>query len=98
MSSAATSECPKRSEGGFPVGTRRNAIPPRARIKKLNTKPLSRKAKGFSFVRDTGIEPVTSSVSGKRATAAPIALTKQLFCCEVRTGFEPAYTALQAAA
>ncbi len=25
-------------------------------------------------VRDTGIEPVTSSVSGKRATAAPIAL------------------------
>ena len=50
------------------------------------------------LVRDTGIEPVTSSVSGKRATAAPIALTKQLFCCEVRTGFEPAYTALQAAA
>ena len=51
-----------------------------------------------TLVRDTGIEPVTSSVSGKRATAAPIALTKQLFCCEVRTGFEPAYTALQAAA
>ena len=50
------------------------------------------------LVRDTGIEPVTSSVSGKRATAAPIALTKQLCCCEVRTGFEPAYTALQAAA
>ena len=50
------------------------------------------------LVRDTGFEPVTSSVSGKRATAAPIALTKQLFCCEVRTGFEPAYTALQAAA
>ena len=35
-------------------------------------------------VRDTGIEPVTSSVSGKRATAAPIAQ------CEVETGFEPA--------
>ena len=32
--------------------------------------PLRR---GFSSVRDTGIEPVTSSVSGKRATAAPIA-------------------------
>ena len=78
---------------------RRNAAPPQTKKnKKLNTKPLSRKAKGFSFVRDTGIEPVTSSVSGKRATAAPIALTKQLFCCEVRTGFEPAYTALQAAA
>ena len=29
--------------------------------------------RGFSSVRDTGIEPVTSSVSGKRATAAPIA-------------------------
>lgn len=28
---------------------------------------------GFSLVGDTGIEPVTSSVSGKRATAAPIA-------------------------
>ena len=97
MSSVVTSGCPKRSEGGFPVGTRRTP-PPYAQTKKLNTKPLSRKAKGFSFVRDTGIEPVTSSVSGKRATAAPIALTKQLFCCEVRTGFEPAYTALQAAA
>ena len=29
---------------------------------------------GVLIVRDTGIEPVTSSVSGKRATAAPIAL------------------------
>ncbi len=28
---------------------------------------------GFRVVGDTGIEPVTSSVSGKRATAAPIA-------------------------
>ena len=44
-------------------------------------------------VRDTGIEPVTSSVSGKRATAAPIAQAS-----EVGTGFEPVYTALQAAA
>lgn len=49
-------------------------------------------------VGDARFELATSSVSGKRATAAPIALTKQLFCCEVRTGFEPAYTALQAAA
>ena len=34
--------------------------------------------RGFSLfvVRDTGIEPVTSSVSGKRATAAPIAPKK----------------------
>ena len=29
--------------------------------------------KRLTVVRDTGIEPVTSSVSGKRATAAPIA-------------------------
>ena len=55
------------------------------------------------LVGDTGIEPVTSSVSGKRATAAPIAQA----CCkggtqasyyEVETGFEPVWTALQAAA
>ena len=37
-------------------------------------------------VGDTGIEPVTSSVSGKRATAAPIALAIEF---EVGTGFEP---------
>ena len=47
------------------------------------------------LVGDTGIEPVTSSVSGKRATAAPIAHGE---CYEVETGFEPVYTALQAAA
>ena len=55
---------------------------------------------------DTGIEPVTSSVSGKRATAAPIALTEFFGSAqfilqlgsEVATGFEPVYTALQAAA
>ena len=54
---------------------------------------------GFS-VRDTGIEPVTSSVSGKRATAAPIAPMKGylIIKSEVATGFEPVYTALQAAA
>ena len=34
-------------------------------------KPLD--SQGVSVVGDTGIEPVTSSVSGKRATAAPIA-------------------------
>ena len=44
------------------------------------------------MVGDTGIEPVTSSVSRKRAPAAPIARV------EVGTGFEPAYTALQAVA
>ena len=49
---------------------------------------------------------MTSSVSGKRATAAPIARAL-LQCCscysgknqfEVETGFEPVWTALQAAA
>ena len=56
-----------------------------------------------SFVGDTGIEPVTSSVSGKRATAAPIAhavcrQTTWFLLTEVEMGFEPTYTALQAAA
>ena len=50
-------------------------------------------------MRDTGIEPVTSSVSGKRATAAPIAPVEAIeLYGEVATGFEPVYTALQAAA
>ena len=75
------------------VSPRRSLVLPRAH-KKSPDLP----SEDSILVRDTGIEPVTSSVSGKRATAAPIALTKQLFCCEVRTGFEPAYTALQAAA
>src|SRR5690606_16158834 len=48
------------------------------------------KDSGAHSVGDTGFEPVTSSVSGKRATAAPIARG----CCysfvlEVGTGFEP---------
>ena len=48
-----------------------------------------------NLVGDTGFEPVTSSVSGKRATAAPIAHV-ELF--EVGTGFEPVYTDLQSVA
>ena len=47
------------------------------------------------MVGDTGFEPVTSSVSRKRATAAPIALELLL---EVGTGFEPVYTDLQSVA
>jgi hypothetical protein len=50
----------------------------------------------IDLVDDTGIEPVTSSVSGKRATAAPIVQASGLI--EVETGFEPVYTALQAVA
>ena len=41
---------------------------------------------------------MTSSVSGKRATAAPIAQVENHLSLEVDTGFEPVYTALQAAA
>ena len=53
----------------------------------------------FQRVGDTGIEPVTSSVSGKRATAAPIARNAcRGAAMEVGTGFEPVYTALQAVA
>jgi hypothetical protein len=48
-----------------------------------------------TLVRDTGIEPVTSSVSGKRSPAELIALGIEL---EVETGIEPVCTALQAVA
>src|SRR6478609_10350168 len=53
------------------------------------------------LVGDTGIEPVTSSVSGKRSPAELIALhhsDREWPYCEVGTGFEPVYTALQAVA
>ena len=49
---------------------------------------------GVLLVGDTGIEPVASSVSGKRSPAELIALG----LAEVETGFEPVYTALQAVA
>ena len=48
------------------------------------------------LVRDTGIEPVTSSVSGKRSPAELIAPGNQKL--EVETGIEPVCTALQAVA
>ena len=50
--SAVTSGCPKRSEGGFPVGTRRNTIPPQTKkTKRLNTKALIPKNQGFICAR-----------------------------------------------
>ena len=74
------------------ISPRRSLVRPR-----VHKKSPDLTSEDSLLVRDTGIEPVTSSVSGKRATAAPIALNIMMLC-EVRTGFEPAYTALQAAA
>ncbi len=57
--------------------------------------------RGLTGVGGTGIEPATSSVSGKRATAAPTARVSycdEWVLLEVATGFEPVWTALQAAA
>src|SRR5262245_38275617 len=52
-----------------------------------------------NMVGDTGFEPVTSSVSRKRAPTAPIArVVANDLPTEVETGFEPVYTALQAVA
>ena len=48
----------------------------------------------FMLVDDTGIEPVTSSVSGKRATAAPIVQSDIQATAERTTGLEPATSTL----
>src|ERR1700753_2819629 len=56
---------------------------------------INRAPPAQTLVRDTGIEPVTSSVSGKRSPAeliAPVANS------EVETGIEPVCMALQAVA
>jgi len=53
-------------------------------------------------VGDTGIEPVTSSVSRKRASPCANrprgSSIEHSVVSEVETGFEPVYAALQAAA
>lgn len=54
--------------------------------------------RGFVVVRDTRIELVTSSVSGKRSPTELIARVWNCAAVEVATGIEPVYTALQAAA
>ena len=50
--------------------------PPGRRSAVARERPRNVVFRGLCLVRDTGIEPVTSSVSGKRATAAPIALNR----------------------
>src|SRR5690625_5307191 len=46
----------------------------RLRVQRGPEEPRSRRDRGSALVvGDTGFEPVTSSVSGRRATAAPIA-------------------------
>ena len=77
----------RRGPGGGAAGDPRNDESPRS------------VTWGSVLVGDTGIEPVTSSVSGKRATAAPIARpglaagpSSALVLRggdEVETGFEP---------
>ena len=62
MKATTTASIPRM--GCFPRGESQKGVPKRS--------PTRRWSVDF-LVGDTGIEPVTSSVSGKRATAAPIA-------------------------
>src|SRR3954452_21778428 len=95
LGSSSPSSC-----GGGSSAAGRRADPGTARAPDLGS--------GALLVGDTGIERETSSVSGKRATAAPIARpglatgpSSALVLRggdEVETGFEPLWTALQACA
>ena len=74
------------------------SIPPQTQeTKKLNTKALSSKAKGFICARYWDRTSDLFRVREARYRCANRAYNINVLC-EVRTGFEPAYTALQAAA
>ncbi len=70
---------------------------PNAQAKRVGTKKTRRGSGGLLVVRDTRIELVTSSVSGKRSPTELIARDMKLVV-EVATGIEPVCTALQAVA
>ena len=72
QSSVVGAEC--QASGREPVDSRgagKPETPPDLRIRSAR--------RGVVLVGDTGFEPVTSSVSRKRATAAPIALVVRFF-------------------
>ena len=60
-------------------------------IKKAGPRPREPASDLHKLVGDTGIEPVTSSVSTKRSPT-------ELTALEAETGIEPVYRALQALA
>ena len=71
-----SSSC-RSSTSGTPSGSHRCARSPEARAPRHDLGPAPRAGyRAVEPVGDTGIEPVTSSVSGKRAPAAPIALLR----------------------
>jgi hypothetical protein len=94
-----TTRARRRGDAGGEAPATRQAKRSRTNNESDPVRALRGHRSPIAFVDDTGIEPVTSSVSGKRATAAPIvqdSVVNKVF--EVETGFEPVYTALQAVA
>ncbi len=101
-------QLPERNAGSDPLripgfeplrnpGSTRTDTEPTRMANTATPEPALSQVRGrLLLVGDTGLEPVTSSVSRKRASqTAPIARAVRL---EVETGFEPVYTALQAVA
>ena len=70
----------------MPLGPRARQFPCSSDVPQNGKRPSKGPLTCTFTVGDTGFEPVTSSVSRKRATTAPIALDIEF---EVGTGFEP---------